>query len=91
VVRKGSRGRAKLVASIQGTSHACMSEQLISEGILAAQGSKLIFTRDHLLASPSTAATASLDSSANGWIEWKTPQGQTLDEGRQQVVGVASQ
>jgi predicted GIY-YIG superfamily endonuclease len=80
VVLKGTRGRAKLVASIQGTSHARMREQLITEGILALQNGAYIFTRDHLFASPSTAATAILGRSANGWIEWKTPQGQTLDD-----------
>jgi hypothetical protein len=36
------------------------------------------------------AAIAVLGRSANGWLEWKTPQGQTLDEAKRQVVGVAA-
>jgi Domain of unknown function (DUF4357) len=89
VVLKGTRGRAKLVASIQGTSHARMREQLITGGILALQNGACIFTRDHLFASPSTAATAILGRSVNGWIEWKTLQGQTLDEVKRQAVAIA--
>ena len=49
----------------------------------------LIFTRDHLFASPSMAAVALQGRSANGWLEWKTPQGRTLDEVKRQSVAVA--
>jgi predicted GIY-YIG superfamily endonuclease len=86
VVLKGTRGRAKLVPSMQGTSHARMREQLITEGILALQNGVHVFTRDYLFANPSTAATAILGRSANGWIEWKTPQGQTLDDVKRKSI-----
>lgn len=90
VVHKGSKRRAEIVASIQGTSHERMRSQLVTEGVLAAQpgstGAQLIFTRDHLFSSPSTAAIAIMGRSANGWIEWKTASGKTLDEVKRQGV-----
>ena len=93
VVRKGSKGRAEIVPSIQGTSHARMRSQLITEGVLTenvgSAGSLLVFTRDHLFSSPSTAAMAVMGRSANGWVEWKTASGKTLDEvKRQGVIGM---
>lgn len=93
VVHKGSKGRAETVPSIQGTSHERMRSQLVTEGILAKQtdstGSLLVFTRDHLFSSPSTAAMAVMGRSANGWVEWKTESGKTLDEvKRQGVIGI---
>jgi transcription elongation GreA/GreB family factor len=54
---------------------------------MAAQGGVYVFTRNHLFASPSMAAVALMGRSANGWAEWKTPQGQTLDEVKRQAVG----
>jgi hypothetical protein len=90
VVHKGSKGRAEIVPSIQGTSHERMRSQLIVEGVLAenagSAGSMLVFTRDHLFSSPSTAAMAVMGRSANGWVEWKTASGKTLDEVKRQGV-----
>lgn len=89
VVHKGSKGRAEIVTSIQGTSNERLRKQLITEGIMAAQDGMLVFTRDHLFSSPSMAAMAVMGRSANGWIEWKATSGQTLDEVKRQVLGVA--
>lgn len=90
VVHKGSKGRAEIVPSIQGTSHERMRSQLITEGVLTeiagSAGSLLVFTRDHLFSSPSTAAMAVMGRSANGWVEWKTASGKTLDEVKRQSV-----
>ncbi len=90
VVHKGSKGRAEIVPSIQGTSHERMRSQLITEGVLTeiagSSGSLLGFTRNHLFSSPSTAAMAVMGRSANGWIEWKTASGKTLDEVKRQSV-----
>ena len=90
VVHKGSKGRAEIVPSIQGTSHERMRSQLITEGVLTeisgSAGSLLVFTRDHLFSSPSTAAMAVMGRSANGWVEWKTAAGKTLDEVKRQCV-----
>ena len=93
VVHKGSKGRAEIAPSIQGTSHERMRSQLITEGVLTendgSAGSLLVFTRDHLFSSPSTAAMAVMGRSANGWVEWKTASGKTLDEvKRQGVIGM---
>ena len=89
VVLKGSRGRVENVASIQGKSHERYRDQLVAEGIMAAQDGAYVFTRDHLFSSPSMAALAVMGRSANGWMEWKTPQGRTLDEVKRQSVNVA--
>jgi hypothetical protein len=86
VVHKGSKGRAETVASIQGTSNERLRNQLVLDGIVAAQGGLLVFTRDHLFSSPSMAAMAVMGRSANGWIEWKAANGKTLDEVKRQVV-----
>jgi hypothetical protein len=89
VVLKGSRGRVENVASIQGTSNQRFRDQLVTEGILAAQGGMLVFTRDHLFASPSMAAMALMGRSANGWVEWKAANGRTLDDLKRQAVQAA--
>jgi Domain of unknown function (DUF4357) len=46
----------------------------------------VVFSRDHLFASPSMAAVPLMGRSANGWVDWKTPHGQTLDEVKPQAV-----
>ena len=86
VVHKGSTARVGNVASIQGTSQERFREQLVTDGVLKLQGSQYVFTRDYLFPSPSTAAIAMLGRSANGWVEWKTAQGQTLDGAKRQGV-----
>ena len=90
VVHKGSRGRAEIVASIQGTSNERLRNQLALDGILSAQNGMLVFTRDHLFSSPSMAAMAVMGRSANGWIEWKAANGKTLDEVKRQGLGLAN-
>jgi len=89
VVRKGSRGRKENVASIQGTSNERFRNQLMIEGVMAAHDNTLVFTRDHLFASPSMAAMALMGRSANGWLEWKSQHGKTLNEVKRQSVAVA--
>lgn len=61
---------------------------MVTEGILTIQDNMLIFTRDHLCASPSMAAIALMGRSANGWTEWRNPHGKTLDEMKRQPVTV---
>jgi hypothetical protein len=90
VVLKGSRGRTENVASIQGTSNERLREQLVDGGVMAAQNGLLVFTRDHLFPSPSTAAMAVMGRSANGWVEWKASNGRTLDEMKRQSVTAAA-
>jgi hypothetical protein len=63
-------------------------QQLVTAGIMAPQSGALVFTRDHLFTSPSMAAMALMGRSANGWGEWKNPQGKTLDEVKRKVLGL---
>ena len=91
VVHKDSTARIDNVASIKGTSQECFREQLVTDGVLKLQGKQYVFTRDYLFSSPSMAAIAVLGRSANGWMEWKTGDGQTLDGAKRQVVGTAIQ
>jgi hypothetical protein len=91
VVHKNSTARVGNVASIQGTSQERFREQLVTDGVLKLQGAQYVFTRDYLFSSPSMAAIAVLGRSANGWIEWKTEQGQTLDGAKRQVVDMLNQ
>jgi predicted GIY-YIG superfamily endonuclease len=80
VVLKGSVGRLGNVPSIRGTSHERMREELLSKKVLEPRDDKVVFTQDHLFGSPSMAAIAVLGRTANGWVEWKTRDGKTLDE-----------
>jgi hypothetical protein len=68
------------VKSIKGTSMERLRERLIATGVLKLDGDRVIFQRDQLFESPSTAATAVLGRSANGWKEWKLKDGRTLNE-----------
>jgi hypothetical protein len=86
VVLNGSKGRAEVTPSIRGTSNERLRKQLVSEGIMSPVGSMLEFTRDHLFASPSSAACILMGRPANGWIEWKAANGKTMDEVKRQVV-----
>lgn len=88
VVLKDSRGRMEAVASIQGTSQERFRDKLVTEGIIAVRDGMYIFTRDHLFSSPSMAAVALMGRNANGWLEWKSPQGKTLNEVKRQSVKV---
>jgi len=56
-------------------------EKLIMAGVteVFAAGTAT-FPRDHLFRSPSSAASALLGRTANGWREWKNAQGRTLSQ-----------
>ena len=88
VVLKGSRGRKEVVASLVGTPSAAQRETLTEAGVLAVDGDTLVFTRDHLFRTPSGAAIALLGRTANGWVEWKSKDGKTLDALKRQTVAV---
>lgn len=79
VVLKGSIARKELVPSLQGTSGERMRLHLVNSGILRDAGESLVFEKDHLFGSPSTAASMLMGRSANGWSEWRTKDGNTLD------------
>jgi Domain of unknown function (DUF4357) len=85
VVLQGSVGRLQSVPSIQGTSDANFRQRLLEQGVMRAEGDTVVFQADHLFRSPSMAAVALLGRTANGWQEWKTPEGRTLDEVKRQA------
>jgi hypothetical protein len=87
VVLKGSKARLESVASIQ-PSQERIRKQLAAEDIMVEKDGMYVFTRNYLFASPSMAAVALMGRSANGWVEWKTPQGQTLNEVKRQAVAI---
>lgn len=80
VVLQGSTGRRESVASIQKTADGRFRERLVESGVLRVEGDRVVVTKDHLFASPSTAAVALVGRTANGWMEWKNAEGKTLDE-----------
>ena len=55
--------------------------QMVDHGILEiVDDATLRFTKDQVFPSPSQAAAVVLGRNANGWTEWKYPDGRTLDE-----------
>ena len=78
LVKAGSLARREIVPS--GKSVTSVHKRLMSDGILEEHDGQLRFTQDHLFDSPSGAAAAVLGRTANGWIEWKRADGQTLSK-----------
>lgn len=86
VVLKGSSGRKEVVASSVGTSREQMRVNLIQAEILRREGDRVVFQKDHLFSSPSAAAIVLQGRNANGWTEWRTKDGRTLDEVQRQFI-----
>ncbi len=78
VVLKGSVGRRADVPSIVGTAGARLRQRLIDSGVMLEEGETVVFQKDHLFRSPSMAALSLLGRTANGWVEWKSSNGETL-------------
>jgi len=79
VVLKGSIAREETTTS----SHDIVGpkrEEMIGSGVLTRTPDGYRFERDVVFSSPSAAASLVTGSSANGWIEWRNAEGQTLDE-----------
>jgi hypothetical protein len=57
-----------------------LRQKLIDQGVIQEADKKLIFTKDYLLPSPSTAAAIVMGRNANGWLEWKDKKGQSLKD-----------
>lgn len=87
VVLKGSKGRREMVPSLIASPSGNQRLALVESGVLKEEGDMLVFTADHLFRTPSGAAIALLGRTANGWVEWRTEKGQTLDELKRQKVG----
>jgi len=85
VVLKGSTGRKVNVPSIAGTADERFRTNLIDAGVMRPDGDTVVFDEDHLFRSPSMAAVALMGRTANGWLEWKSKDGKTLDELKRQA------
>jgi hypothetical protein len=79
VVLKGSVGRRDNVPTFS-PSNQRFRKRLLDGGVMKEEGSTVVFLKDHLFGSPSMAAIALLGRTANGWKEWKSDTGKTLDE-----------
>ena len=80
LVKAGSIARRETVPS--GKNTVSFHRKLLEDGVLKEQQGKLRFAKDYLFKSPSSAASAVLGGSANGWITWKNSAGQTLSEAK---------
>ena len=85
VVLKGSVGRKENVPSIIGTAGERLRNRLLEAGVMRPEGDTIIFERDHLFRSPSMAALALMGRTCNGWMDWKTKDGKTLDAVKRQT------
>lgn len=86
VVLQGSTGRRSVVPSFEGTHWERSRNALLTAGVLKVEGDSVVFTRDHLFNSPTSAAVALMGRSANGWVDWKNEADQTLDSLKRQSV-----
>jgi|SRR5690554_5154271 len=68
-------------------------DELLEKGILTREGNRFVFQRDYLFKTPSGASCQLLQASSNGWLDWKTKNGVTLNDyqGREIVTGSAGQ
>jgi hypothetical protein len=84
VVHKGSRavGDDKITPSmLEYVPHVKdRRDDLIRQGVLAKDGDAYLFTQDYVFGSPSTAASVVMGRNANGRVDWKTVNGQSLKE-----------
>lgn len=80
VVFAGGIANRDIVASVKATLQPIQSRYLETGVLEVADADTLRFAKDHVFPSPSQAASIVLARSANGWVEWKYPDGRTLDE-----------
>jgi hypothetical protein len=65
-------------------------EGLVEDGVMEVIDEETLrFTKDHVFNSPSQAAAIVLARNANGWTEWKYPDGRTLDEVKRKAADPA--
>jgi hypothetical protein len=80
VVKAGSQAILESVPSMQEHVRGMydLRNELIKNGVLVPKGNYYEFSQDYVFSSPSTAAAVVLGRSANGRLEWKDGQGNTL-------------
>lgn len=80
VVLKGARARRRTTPSAEKTWVGNVRKRLVDDGAFLLDGETFVLTRDFPFSSPSTASSAILGSSSNGWTAWRDAKGQTLKE-----------
>lgn len=81
-VLRGSSMAATMVPSMPPALRA-VRQQLLDGAVVRRVGKKLTFAQDHFFPSVSTAAAVVMGRNANGWLEWRNPDGRPLKELRQ--------
>ena len=78
------RGSEAVVEETKSCSEYLVSirAELVRDEVLEPNGNKLVLKEDRLFNSPSMAASILLGRNTNGWTQWKTKAGKTLDETR---------
>ena len=79
VVFKGSKAAGTIVNSL-APSFIVLRQKLIDDGVLVDKGEFYEFSDDYIFSSPSTAAAMVMGRNANGLLEWKQKDGQTLKD-----------
>jgi hypothetical protein len=77
-ILKGSVGSNEIDPPTGGMA-VTLRAKLLESGIIREEGNGFVFEKDHLFTTPSLAANVLLGRRANGWTEWKTADGMTLD------------
>lgn len=85
VVLKGSKARKNMSHSV-GESVQARRNALIEDGALLLADNFYVFQRNVLFKSPSGAAAVVRGASSNGWMEWVSTGGKTLDELKRQAT-----
>jgi hypothetical protein len=67
-------------------TYAELRERLVQDQIVIEQDGVYIFQSDYVFRSPSAACSVVLGRSSNGWTDWKTKDGKTLDEVKRKNV-----
>jgi len=86
VVLKGSVGKLENAPSIKGTAPEKFRAKLFASGAVRVEANQIVFVKDELFRSPSTAGIAVLGRTCNGWVDWKRQDGKTLDETKRQAT-----
>lgn len=84
VVLSGSEAATTVQNSLSG-GYRALRDKLVQTGVLAPNGTKLQFTRDQLLNSPSQAAAVVVGYSINGRDAWRMSDGTTYSAYEQRV------
>lgn len=80
VVLKGSIGRTAMTDAVANSTAARMRQKILNSNDVEVNGDKFTLLTDRLFQTPSAAAKFITGGSKNGWMTWKTADGQTLHD-----------